>query len=228
MLREWYRQEKQKLEVLDTRQKAEYIWQYYKLWIIGIVCAVLFAIYAGYLFFNNVTEYWIYLAFVNTRVEVGQNTPLWDGFVEYSGYDTKEKLVAFDNNAYFTYGNNRNIGNAYYEAFVAYIDAGTLDAATMNPEELIAFGASGRLLDLNSEECVSIKEKYGDKFLYCEPYDEEYSADLVPVGIDLSDSILINQYHIYSNEKCALGIGAQSQHVEAVEKFLDYVFEEGK
>ena len=31
----WLEQEKRKLEGLSARKKREYVWQYYKLWIIG-------------------------------------------------------------------------------------------------------------------------------------------------------------------------------------------------
>ena len=80
-------------------------------------------------------------------------------------------------------------------------------------------------MDLDSEEYAAIKEKYGDRFLYCEPFDEEYSDEPVAIGIDISDSILMTKYNIYP-DSCALGIGANSEHIEAVEAFLDYIFTE--
>lgn len=117
-------------------------------------------------------------------------------------------------------------GNEYYEMFVAHVEAGTLDAVTMEKESLVALGSSGRLIDLHDERCASILEKYGDRLVYCEPYDEtyqeEYGEALVPVGIDISDSILMTKYHIYP-DSCVLGIGAYAQHSDAVELFLDYV-----
>jgi len=75
-----------------------------------------------------------------------------------------------------------------------------------------------------SPECASIREKYGDRFLYAVPLDEEYSTEEIPVCIDISDSRLVREYGIYS-EPCALGIGALSDNVESVELFLDFLFE---
>ena len=40
MLRNWYENEKEKLSTMDRAKAVQYIWQYYKLWIIGIVAAV--------------------------------------------------------------------------------------------------------------------------------------------------------------------------------------------
>ena len=80
-------------------------------------------------------------------------------------------------------------------------------------------------MDLQDERCKSIYEKYKDRLIYTIPYDTEYSKDPVPVGIDISDSILMSKYHIYT-EGCALGIGAQSSNIEAVQRFLEYIYEE--
>ena len=118
-------------------------------------------------------------------------------------------------------------GNKYYEVFVATVDSGVLDAVTMEPEDLSLLGESGRLMDLRDERCGAIYEKYKDRLIYSIPYDKEYSTEPVPVGIDISDSILISKYHIYT-DGCALGIGAQSSNIEAVEKFLDYIYEGNK
>lgn len=218
-----FNREKEKIAGIEGwKAKAEYIWQYYNLWIIGILAAVFFVIFSIQRFFFHVNENWFYIMFTNTYAEVGDHSDLWKGYVEYTGYDLKEKNVVFNNSAYFDYKENVT-GNSYFESFVAYTEAGTLDAITMETDSLTALGESGRLMDLDSEACASIKEKYGDRFLYCEPFDEEYSTEPVAVGIDVSDSILITKYHVYPNT-CGLGIGAKSGDIEAVEAFLDYIF----
>ena len=132
--------------------------------------------------------------------------------------------MRFDANSYFDYAKGAT-GNSYFEAFVAYADSGTLDAIVMGSDSLTALGKTGRLLDLNSEECASIREKYGDRFLCTVPIDEEYSKEEVPVCIDISDSRLVSEYGIYS-EPCAIGIGALSENVDAVEMFLDFLYEQ--
>jgi hypothetical protein len=227
-LKAWYQQERVKVRNLDSNKaKAEYIWQYYKLWIIGIACAIFLIVYMIYRWQTTLTENWFFITYTNTYAEVGDGSELWDGYVDYTGYDTTVKNVEFNNISYFDCATNNATGNEYYEVFVAHVDAGTLDAVTMEEDSLVALGASGRLMDLNDARCSSILEKYGDRLIYCEPYDEEYELDKVPVGIDVSDSILMTKYNIYP-DNCVLGIGANAEHLDAVEQFLDYIFEEGK
>lgn len=224
-LKQYFGDAVKKVRRLDSpKEKLEYIWQYFYLWIIGFVAGVLFLIFFINRFFFTVKENWIYVMFNNTYAEVGDHSDLWDGYVEYTGYDLKEKNVVFNNSSYFDYKDNVT-GNTYFESFVAYTETGTLDAITMPADSLIALGESGRLMDLESEEYASIREKYGDRFLYCEPFDEDYGKDQVAVGIDISDSILMTGYHIYP-DSCAIGIGSGSVHTEAVEAFLDYIFSE--
>ena len=109
--------------------------------------------------------------------------------------------------------------------FAGFTDAGLLDAVTMETDSLTLLGASGRLLDHSRPESASITEKYGDHFLYALPIDTEYSTEEVPVGIDISDSRIVTEYQIY-DESCALGIGAFSGHIEAIEAFLDFLYAE--
>ena len=66
--------------------------------------------------------------------------------------------------------------------------------------------------------------QYEDRLVYCIPYDEEYSADPVPVGIDVSDSILMTEYRIYEHS-CVFSIGSNSRNIETCGQFLDWILE---
>ena len=223
----WFREEREKLRGLSPRSAAEYIWDYYKLWIIGIVSFVSLAVFLTYRIATNIPDTWVVILFVNTRAELGNQSELWQGYVEKTGYDLTEKRVEFQDQSYFDYTVNQARGNTYYELFTALVDAGQLDAVTMPPEALTALGQSGRLKDLDREECRVLRERWGDRLLYSLPYDTSYSQEPVPVGIDVSDSLLLSRYHAYPAEDgCALGIGANSEHLDAVEEFLEYIFQE--
>ena len=222
-LREWARTEKQKIaEIPGIGKKLAYIWEYYKLWIIGIIAAVWFVTFAIHQYTTTLRDYWCFLVFNNTYADAGDHSELWKDYVDYAGFDLKEKAVVFNAQSYFDYQKSVT-GNSYFEAFVAYADSGTLDGITMGTESLAALGETGRLLDLNSEACASIREKYGDRFIWCTPLDETYASGEVPVGIDISDSRLVTEYHVYEGD-CALGIGAGSGNVESMELFLDFIF----
>lgn len=217
--------EKEKISgIPGIKKKVEYIWEYYKLWIIGVVLFIWFTTFAIRQYTTNLRDYWCFMVFANTYADAGNGSQLWKDYIDCAGFDLTEKAVEFNANSYFDY-NKGVIGNSYFEAFVAYADSGTLDAIVMGRDSLTALGQTGRLLDLNSEACASIKAKYGDRFLYAVPLNDENSAEEVPVCIDISDSLLVSRYGVYS-EPCAIGIGALSENVNSVELFLDLIFRE--
>jgi hypothetical protein len=223
-LRDWVKTEKEKiLGIRGTKKKTAYIWEYYKLWIIGLIFVLWFVPFAIHQYRTNAGDYWCYMMFTNTYADAGNGSDLWKDYTEYAEFDLKEKDVEFNAESYFDYLKGVT-GNSYFEAFVAFADGGVLDGITAGTDSLTALGRTGRLKDLNSEECAAIKAKYEDRFVYSVPIDTEYSTDPVPVGIDISDSKLVTKYGVYA-EPCALGIGALSENVDSVELFLDFIFD---
>lgn len=215
----------QEVSQLEGAAKLQYVWDYYKLWIIGVVCLVAFVIYFVVARAMTPNDNWFYITIANTQADAGNKSQIWRDFVDYSGYDTREKNVYFNTNCYFDPFSERI--NNYYTYFVAYVDAGTLDLIAMEKDDLQKLGERGRLLDLSRPEASEIMAKYKDRLIYAVPLDEEYSTEPVPIGIDLSDSVLVSKYHIYSNS-CAVGVSANCPHMDAVLKFLAFVLEDGE
>jgi len=224
-LRTWAAEEKIKLSgISGAKEKTAYIWEYYKIWIICIIFFVWFAGFAVHQFATKRADYRCYIIFNNTYADVGTDSELWFDYVRYAGFGTGDGDIEFNALSYFDYLKGVT-GNSYFEAFVTYADGGILDGFVTGTESLRALGKTGRLIDLNSGECISIKEKYGDRFIYAVPFDEDYEGKEVPVGIDISDSRLVTEYKAYS-EPVSLGIGAMSDNIDAVEMFLDFILQD--
>ena len=216
------KREKKKIsEISGWKDKLLYIWDYYKLWIVGIL-ALIAAVIVFFVQSGMVSsEHWFYLILANTMEDVGTGSRLCRDFTKYAGFNLQEKDVVFNNQIYFDFTLNTT-GNTYFDSFIVFAEAGTLDAITMEGASLTALGQTGRLMDLNCEEASSIRKKYGDRFLYYETEDEEGNPVSFPVGIDISDSILMTDYQLYGHT-CALGLGYKSTHLEATEQFLDFI-----
>lgn len=216
--REFSRREGEKIRALPRRERARYIWDYYKLWIIGLFTALFFLFYLPYRAFFVVTDFWIYATFVGTTAPCGDGSPMWEDFVEYSGFDPGEKQVYFNGASFFDPSQEGGTLGSYFQSFVAAVEAGDLDLACLHRDGLVALGESGRLLDLSEQEVFA---RFADRFVTCIPYDEEYSTEPVPVGIDLSDSRLVTEYGLYEGD-CVLGVGAYTSRKETVALFIDW------
>ena len=222
--KKWWEREKEKIASLPKKQRFRYIWDYYWLWIIGIGFLLVFGIWFVWRSTTAIRENWIGIAFPNAMTEVGNGSKLWKEFVEYTGYDTKQKNVLFEDKLYFDPTKPGGCDNSYYESFVAMIETGQMDAVCMRREEIEELGRGGRFYDLSAKSFGRLYDKYRDRLVYSIPYDEGYSKKPVPVGIDVSDSILLKDYQIYENS-CVFSIGFMSRNIEACETFLDWILE---
>ena len=221
-LPQWYRDEREKLRGYGLRARLKYIWQYYRLWIIGIAFAVGFV---GYAVWNYVTvpgDILFYGILSNTYAQLGKDSDFYNGFVEAAGYDLKTGVVEIDC-ANYCKPSGRVIGNNYYEKLISMLDGGVDDVWIAGAEDVIAIGETGRLMDLNGDAMASVREKYADRFIYCTPLDESYSDQPVPIGIDLAGTALTGEYSAYP-EGAALAVNASTQRPEQVLVFLDYLF----
>ena len=223
-LSQWARDEKEKLEEYSPQDRLKYIWQYYKLWIIGIAFLLSFSTYAVWNYFTVPGEVLFYGIFSNTYAQLGQGSSFYNDYVDFAEYDLKQGVVELDCTNYCK-PSGRVTGNIYYEKLISMLDGKVDDVWVAEAEDVIAVGEAGRLMDLNGEAASALKEKYADRFIYCTPLREDYSAEPVPIGIDLTGTGLTGEYSAYPNG-AVLGINAYTRRLDQVMVFLDYLFQD--
>jgi len=210
------------MKAMPRRERLSYIAYYYGLWIAGALAVLVFLIWFAWHSATAIRQNWLYAAFPNAMTRVGNESRLWDDYLDYAGYDISKKNLEFNDELWFDPTKNSGMNNTYYQSFVALTESGVLDVVTMRRQEIEALGKSGRLLDLSSEKAGDLFEAYKDRLVYSVPYDESYSKDPVPVGIDVSDSILMTKYHLYE-DSCVLAIGSYSRNLKEAVRFLDWI-----
>ena len=224
MFRNWLENEKLKLSTMDRAKAAEYIWQYYKLWIIGIVSAVCIGAYLLTLSLTKPKENWLYVVFANVPPAsvLEEDEELYQAYAEYAGFDLTEKNLVFDTNCYCK-PSEKTYGNNYYNKMIALMDGGVLDLLVMEKEDLQAIGVTGRLMDLESEK-YRLDPKWTDRLIYCENTAKDYEKTLVPIAVDLSGSFLTEADGPYP-EGCAVSISSLSSRPEELDQFLTFFLE---
>ena len=222
--RDFLEEERAKLSRMTLSQGIRYIWQYFYIFILGFIGLVCLIVYGITHFLAGAPDYQIYAVFANSTAGSGTFSRMRQDFGDTFGPEADGKRVEFSNNMFFDYNRNQARGNEYYNSFIALTDSGMLDLITMFPEQLAPLGQSGRLLDLNTERCAGLREKFADRLIWYEPPEYEEETEPVPVGFDVSDSLLVTKYGIYP-ETAALGIGAETTRLEAVEQFLGFILQ---
>lgn len=219
-LPQWYRDEREKLKGYGPGARLRYVWQYYRLWIIGIGFVVCFTAYALWNYFTVPGDIHFYAILSNTYARLGQGSAFYDGFVEAAGYDLSAGVVEIDC-ANYCKPSGRAAGNTYYEKLISMLDGQVDDVWVAEAEDVIAIGETGRLMDLNTND--ALRERYSERFVYCTPLDEGYSDRPVPIGIDLSGTALVGEYSAYPNG-AVLGVNAYTRRPDQAIVFLDYLF----
>ena len=216
----WFHAERDKMRELNAREKVQYIWGYYHLWVIGISAFLAISVFLTVRISTAIREEWLHGMFANTMADAGNGSELWKDFTEFSGLDLTQGRVEFNAEAYFDYLKNQAKGNNYYNAFVALTDGGILDFITMETPSLEALAQSGRLTDLRLERCRELYTRYADRLVYFHGIEGE-----IPVGFDISDSLLVTKYGLYRNS-CAIGICAQSEKMDTIALFMRFILKE--
>lgn len=218
-------EEKLKIKEMDSMcKKIGYIWDYYKLWIIGAVALVGLIVYFTVVFVTREDKPVLDVVLVNNYDDVSDDSKLAQGFVSYVGEENLPGKVAFDNNAFFNLANNSDYKNSYYMKVLAYLEADTAQVVMCQYDNLIGLAKSGRLADLSDEKISDICDKYKDRIVY---YENDEGVK-VPVGIDVSDGYKAAGLTEYTDGKAYVGLSAYAESYEYAEKFVDYMVELGK
>ena len=220
----WLSDEYRKLSGLSWRQRTEYVWDYYKLWLTGIFAVIVILCWWIPQLVSANRGNWFCACFANTYAEIGTNSDFWREYARYAGYDLREKNLMFNARIYCD-PTRENYGNEYYRLLIAMMDSGTADVIVMERERLQALGSAGRLMDLEDERTADLFDRYENRLVWCEPLNPDYGKTSVAIGIDLTDSLLVGENCAYP-EEAVLGLNALSPHPDQAAVFLRYIFEE--
>lgn len=199
----------------------QYIWDYYKLWIVGTIVLLSLIGYFTSIFYHRPADEILHISFVNFYDDVSEKSDFYQSFdhlvTAKAGDVRKEGSITFDSNYFFNLEKPSGAANTYYQKMIANLEAKTCDAVIGEFDNICGIGESGRLLDLRDDRVSGIYEKYQDRLI-----NVEKDGMVVPVGIDISDSTVFLGMNGYK-EACYLGISSNAGHLEMVELFLDYL-----
>lgn len=222
---EWLKRERHKLKGMTPAKQLEYIWQYYKLWLCGFAALTAILVYTGTSIANAVKDNYLYLVFVGTYADIGDGSTFYKDFVSFADINPRRQNVIFDTGNYFNMAKEDVTGNHYFEKTTVLIDSKTADALIMEPDNLTAFGANGRLMDLNDQRVRLLTDQYADRLITASITDEQGQLQKIPVGFDISNSILMTKFNVYA-DGCALGVSSEAQHIDAIGQFLNFILQE--
>lgn len=212
-------EEKQKIRSLDKKARATYLWDYYKIPIVGAIALVGIIIYFCYVIAVRPPESAFYASFVNSYANISEDSDFYKDFAKYAQIDTSKYSINLETGSYFDLSTNSGFNNAYYEKTVAIVDTGIADVVVCDKDNYYNLASSGLFLDLENESVADIYKTYHDRVLTTK---HAQTGEEVKVGIDVSDSKWFKKLNTYSNGAVVL-ISPNAKHLDKVKPFIDFL-----
>lgn len=212
-------EEKNKLREMSFKMKLEYIWDYYKLWIIGIICGVAFLTSIITTVLNKPDEMILNAVFLNTGLIDVDETSIISGYLEDSGIQAEEDQVFIDVSMHIDRSGNDYMNMNYDQKMMAYIASQSVDIIMGDEDNFLFYAGNGALLDLKEalpeELLLSLEEN-----LYYASAEEDDSPHAY--GIKIPDSTVLKEYETFGFTP-VFSIPANSPNVGNAVKFLEYL-----
>ena len=212
-----------KTSIKDLKGKAriEYIWDYYKLPILAVICVIAFIIYM-IVHFVTYKETALEIFMVNTTnqntEEVAAST---DEFFQQEGLSGKDEEIFIDTSIQFSedMGDSTN----YYsnQSLTVKFAVGGGDILFAPDYVFNTYAASSAMIPLTDILTDDELEQYKDILVYTT---EEESGETYPCGVTLTDNEWLLTHHFYpEGETLYLGIGYNSKSPETARDFFHYI-----
>ena len=209
-------QEKKKIEGMRRADAARYLFDYYKLPAIALLCALLLIVYFTAVLLRPKVEPDLQVLFVNCYDSVSANSDFAQSFEDHLAQSGTPLQFQFDANVFFNLEKSSDYASAYFQKTIAQLEGGTADAIVCSRENLLGIASGGRVMDLSQ----AYFERYADRLILLTTQEGE----TVPVGIDLTGCAVFEQLGFYPEGAC-LGISAYTEKIESVLVFLDFLFQ---
>lgn len=215
--------EKKKIsEIPGFWKKVQYIWDYYRYWIIGIACGIAFCISIGHSVYTNMKYTQIfYCAIFNNPLPDEYLETVETEFSSYYGLDPESETMHFDS----TYVIDESDSQTTYmtvQKIGAMIAAKSVDVMVGDEFTLAQYAVDGYYYDFKdimSEETYRALSPYMVEYTYT----EDGTAYPGMYLIDLTQSKLVQDGILYVEQPLA-GIVINSQNPLVGVKFIEYIF----
>lgn len=214
-------EKKADLQNMSFQSKVQYIWTYYKLWIFGAIVILFILGYAIYTTMGIHKDAVINVTFVNADEITVSESSLFDEFID-THFDPKLDCADVSANFHISLSDSGTASGTAVQVLSAQILSGEIDALISDKDIIHYMASGGSLANLTDVFSKELLEKYQSQLIYAT---DEESGESYPVGISLNESSRFQDEHFMS-EPAVLGVGITSEHMDAVEMFVDYLMSE--
>lgn len=212
--------EKEKFSLMDSKQKKEYIMEYY-------VPKILFAlVVVGIITFLIVKHFTagsasLYIVAVNTtgKTDTASDKSYYEEFLDENGYDPDKEYVSVSTGIGVSTDPNDAMSQNSLQLIQNKFMANAVDVFFADTELVLSLGEFGYMQNLDIVLSDELKEKYKDSFVYATVIE---TGEKMPVGIKIADNNWVRDTGWYGDD-VTIGFGENARNMELALKFLEYI-----
>lgn len=196
----------------DAKRSLAYFWDYYKWYVIVplVVVAVIISIIVTLVQENS--KKYLSVAMVNVTKECDDLFKSYEDLVGESISLNYEYRHPKGSDNFYSYDDEIN---ASIQKLQAHIITGRVDVIVTNSRAINEYCENSAFMDLRSV----LDEDYIDNL-----QDYLYYYNDIPVGIDVSGSVILNDAYLNSEENHYLVVSNYSKNVDAAKDFIIYLY----
>lgn len=211
--------EKVDFKKMTGKQKAGYIWEYYKVHILVVIAVVAFLITIIH-HYATAKEAVVTILPINAENAGTGIEPDFSDFMEEYHYDSKKQEIVVSSG--YTFDSNDPTRSSYsYQALITVLSAGGADVVSADEQMYAYLAQAGICADLSEFYSKEELEQMGESVYYVTDPDtnEEYA-----VGIRMgSDSWMVKEG--FYKEDYVIGIAGGSKYRDGAKQMLSYIVE---
>jgi hypothetical protein len=212
-------EEKAKLKPMNTKEKVEYIWEYYKYWIIGTLAALalIYGIVDAQI--ENSKDNYIYVTLINSQLVSSGETTLIDDFATYADVDPDNQKVNLDTSIQMDPEMSTEYSMNSSTKMFAQFASNTIDITVMNKDMIDFFDDKDAFASLDQVLPADFYNAHKDRFIT--GTDSEGKQFIC--AMDVSDSVIMKESNAYG-ETPYLSIVVNTENLDHCIQFLEYLY----
>lgn len=211
-----------KFKDLSLPDKAGYIWDYYKWYIIGAALAITLLVVTIPNIIENSKDCVLYSVFLNTNIKGQEYTSLMDDYTDSAQIDMKNKRITLDCSLYIDRKNPSSAAMQSSQKLTALFASKTIDVVVSDKSNFEFCSSQGAYKDLKEILPQDLCEKYKDYFIEAE---NPETGEMTAYGLSLINSEILNTEEAFEFEPI-LSVCLSTDKQDNAIKFIKYLLGE--
>lgn len=216
---------------LSPQGKLEYLWDYYKFHLLGILILFAFIIGSILIWHQNSKPVLLNGYLLNADWGDEQAQELLQKYASFEGYNLDEYNAYFNSSVFIDTSIKDQMSTVAYTKVMSDLDVKEIDFFFCNDEMFDYFGKRETFLDLEKSMPQDIYQRFHSRLITTDILDGDGNVtDTYIAGIDISDSPVLQKLqqekNLYEDGTIYFAVPYNSQHLDQVWNFLTFLYSE--